>query len=34
MIVFVDIECIDNSLIFDCRVSSILNNRAREPRFL
>ena len=34
MILFVDIECIDNWWIFDCRVSSVLNNRAREPRFL
>ena len=34
MIVFVDIECIDNWWIFDCQISSFLNNRAREPRFL
>lgn len=30
---FVDIECIDYSWIFDYRVSSILNNRARKSRF-
>ena len=30
MIILVDIECIDYSWIFDCWVSSFLNNRARE----
>ena len=34
MIILVDIECIDYSWVFDCRVSSFLNNRARESRFL
>ena len=34
MIILVDIECIDYSWIFDCWVSSFLNNRARELRFL
>ena len=34
MIILVDIECIDYSGIFDCWVSSFLNNRARELRFL
>ena len=34
MIILVDIECNDYSLIFDCRVFSFLNNRARESRFL
>ena len=33
MIVLADIECIDCSWIFDCRVT-FLNNRARKSRFL
>ena len=34
LIILVDIECIDYSWIFDCRVSRFLKNRARESRFL
>ena len=34
LLIFVDIECIDYSWIFDYRVSRFLKNRARESRFL
>ena len=34
LIILVDIECTDYSWIFDCRVSSFLNNRAHESEFL
>lgn len=34
VVIFVDIECINYSKIFECRLSSFLINCARESRFL